>query len=281
MKISDFENAWDCHFHVMDSEFPTVPNTQVPNLTAKADSYRETAKQMGTSRGVVVQPSLYGTDNRCTLDALATLGSGYRAVAVINERVDIRTLRRWHSLGVRGIRFNQVQAGATTMEMMSDLAEHIACLGWHVQLHMPAGDLAAYQTMLRKLRIPLVLDHLGRTEPGDVDAEARVLHLLEAGNTWIKLSAPYLGSHIGGPSFDDMVKIGRRFVAKRPDRMLWGSDWPHVTEQSNLPATNELAEFLFACTEIPAIARLVLTDNPASLYGFGCDSILRWGGPEQ
>jgi predicted TIM-barrel fold metal-dependent hydrolase len=276
MKISDFQNAWDCHFHVMDEEFPTVPNARVPNLTAKADSYRKTAMRMGATRGVVVQPSLYGTDNRCTLDALATLGSGYRAVVVINETVDIRTLRRWHSLGVRGIRFNQVQAGETTMEMMPELVEHIACLGWHVQLHIPASDLVAHHTMLRKLRVPLVLDHLGRTVPGDAEAEARVLHFLEAGNTWIKLSAPYLESHIGRPSFDDMMRIGRRLVAERPDRVLWGSDWPHVTEQSDPPTASELVEFLFACTEIPAIARLVLIDNPASLYGSGCNNILGW-----
>lgn len=276
MKISDFANAWDCHFHITDAEFPTVPNAHVPNLTATAESYRETAKQMGTSRGVVVQPSLYGTDNRCTLEALVKLGGGYRAVVVINEPVDIRTLRLWHSLGVRGIRFNQVQAGATSMEMMSSLAEHVACLGWHVQLHMRAGDLVMHQQILRNLRAPLVLDHLGRISPDDTESQILVLRLLEAGNTWIKLSAPYLVSNVGRPSFDDAVKIGRRLVAKRPDRILWGSDWPHVTEQSSLPKTSELLEVLFACTEHPAIARLVLVDNPTSLYGVDCDSIHGW-----
>lgn len=276
MKISDFANAWDCHFHIMDAEFPTVPNAHVPNLTATAESYRETAKRIGTSRGVVVQPSLYGTDNRCTLEALGKLGAGYRAVVVISDPVDIRTLRRWHSLGVRGIRFNQVQAGATTMDMISSLAGHVAGLGWHVQLHMKGSDLVTHQQILRNLRAPLVLDHFGRISPDDTETQILVLRLLEGGNTWIKLSAPYLVGGVGRPSFDDAVKIGRNFVAKRPDRILWGSDWPHVTEQSNRPETDELVEVLFACTEHPAIASLVLVNNPTNLYGVECDSIHGW-----
>jgi D-galactarolactone isomerase len=270
MKVSDFPNAWDCHFHALDEGFP-ASSGETPNLIANVSEYREMARQIGFARGVVVQPYLKGTDNRSTLDALAVLGCRYRGVVIIDEPVDIRTLRRWHSRGIRGVRFDLTK-GSETAAMIPELAKHVACLGWHVQLHTPAQGLIASERMLRALHVPLVLDHLTICDP---EAEACVQRLLRAGKAWVKLSNPH---HLRGAqrsSFEEMVNMGRRLVTVRPDRILFGSYWPYVEERVR-PSSEELCDFVFACAQVPAIMHLILSENPAKLYGFGNDSHIRW-----
>ncbi|TGD97767.1 amidohydrolase family protein [Methylobacterium nonmethylotrophicum] len=267
MTFAAIHGATDCHFHIMDAAFPTVPNPAVRNRTADVAQYRAFAAGLGTTRGVVVQPSLYGTNNDHTLAALRALGPGYRAVAVIDERVPAAALRDWHELGVRGVRFNQVQAGATTMAMMPAIAGLVADLGWHIQLHIEASALAEHEAMLRALPVPLVLDHFGRVRwAGDSGLDA-VLRLLGTGRAWVKLSAPYQDSRTGPPGYEDIAGIGRRLAGENEDRLLWGSDWPHVTEPES-PEAAPLAGILTSILGGEDRLRKVLVRNPASLYGF-------------
>lgn len=264
-------NACDCHFHIFDPRFPFAPGALLRPEPASVAQYRDVQRWLGTERGVLVQPSSYGTDNRCTLAALAALGEAGRAVAVLDDTVTDAELRRLQGLGVRGIRFNQVQEGATTVAMMAPLAARVATLGWHVQVHMTADQLVAHESLLATLAAPLVLDHGARIPlaQGDSHAALRVLRrLLDGGRTWVKISAPYLISATGAPGYEDAVAHGRALVRTAPERVLWGSDWPHVTEREQRPRLEELLAYLWNCAETEAMAARITVDNPARLYQF-------------
>ncbi|MFG1270709.1 amidohydrolase family protein [Xanthobacter versatilis] len=269
MTFSNFPGACDAHFHIMDPRFPTIAGASVPNVSATVADYRRFAAAIGLSRGVVVQPSLYGTDNSLTLKAVAELGSGYRAVLVLDDTFDDTRMPEWHAGEARGVRFNQVQRGATTMEMMPAIARRIAGFGWHIQLHMRGEEIAQHEAMLADLPVPLVIDHLARLAPAGPDdgAVASILRLVAGGNTWVKLSGPYHVSRVGPPAYSDALDLARRLLGENDDRMLWGSDWPHVTE-ANPPSADLMAAFPRAFAPDEQTARKVLVDNPARLYGF-------------
>jgi len=262
--------ACDTHFHILDTAYPSVPNPSVAHFKASVEDYRAAIEPIGTTRGVIVQPSLYGTDNRCTLAALGSYGSQARAVVVIDDEISSGTLSEWHRLGARGVRFNQIQKGATTMEMLRATSARIADLGWHVQLHMRAEEIAENETLLSALPCPLVLDHFGRIAmPFDPAGRgfAAIRRLLAQGRTYVKLSGPYHESKSGPPAYADIVVLWQSYVALAEDRMLWGSDWPHVTETVP-PQRIDLIGALRASVTNEAQFRKILVDNPARLYGF-------------
>lgn len=269
MIFSQFPGACDAHFHIMDARFPTIANPSVPNLDATVADYRRFAAALGLSRGVLVQPSIYGTDNTLTLRALRELGDSYRAVLVLDDTFEDARLPDWHVAGVRGLRFNQVQRGVTSMEMMPAIARRIADFGWHIQLHMQAEEIAKHEAILASLPVPLVLDHLGRLPPTGTHSRAlaSVLRLLAGGNTWVKLSGPYHVSQIGVPPYPDAVELAHRLLRENEERLIWGSDWPHVTE-SHPPEAVLIAGFVRSFAPGEGMARRVMSENPARLYGF-------------
>jgi predicted TIM-barrel fold metal-dependent hydrolase len=270
VSFARFSGACDCHLHVLDPAFPVVANAQVPNVRAPVENYFPFARRIGTSRAVIVQPSLYGTRNDCTLNALAAFDGRARAIVVIDESTPTDSFRRWTELGVRGIRFNQVQAGATTMAMMRPLAERMAPFGWHIQLHIKAKELPQYEDLLASLPVDLVLDHAGRVALPEYEKDPGwpvILRLLDKGRTWVKLSGPYHEDRAGAPDYRNAVAMGRRLVAAAEDRMLFGSDWPHVTEKT-APNPEDLCRYLIACTNGDAQLGKILVSNPRTLYGF-------------
>jgi predicted TIM-barrel fold metal-dependent hydrolase len=270
MAFPALANACDTHFHIMEPGIPVVANAQVPNRSAPVETYLPFASRIGTTRGVIIQPSLYGTNNDCTLRALAAFKGRARAIVVIDESSPPAEFKRWNELGVRGIRFNQVQVGATTMAMMRPLAERIAEFGWHIQLHMRARDLPEHESLLGSLPIPLVLDHVGRVALPDFEKDPGwpvILRLIEKGRTWIKLSGPYHEDRANAPDYPNAVAFGRRLAGLCEDRLLFGSDWPHVTE-SAIPAPEDLCRYLTACTASPAQLMKILVTNPQTLFGF-------------
>lgn len=156
-------NATDCHFHIYDARFPAAPGATLLPPDASVDDYRALQRRIGTTRGVLVQPSTYGTDNRLHLESMRALGSAnFRMVAVVNDQVTDAELRRLHQAGVRGIRFNLVQAGATTIQMLEPLSRRIAPFGWHCQLHMMGPQIAEANDLLLRLPSRIVFDHRGR-----------------------------------------------------------------------------------------------------------------------
>ena len=169
-KLKAPRNACDCHMHIYDSRFPVAPNAKLRPPDATVDDYRRLQKRIGATRNIVVTPSTYGTDNSCTLDAISRLGPTARGVAVVDTSVADAELKRLDGLGMRGIRFNLVQSGATTIDMLEPLSKRVNDLGWHVQIHMLGDQIVEVAELLQRLTSPIVFDHMARIpEPAGVD----------------------------------------------------------------------------------------------------------------
>ena len=272
-KLTAPPNACDCHMHIYDSRFPVAPNAKLRPLDATVDNYRRLQKRIGTTRNIVVTPSTYGTDNSCTLDAMAKIGGTAHGVAVVDTSVADAELKRLNDLGIRGIRFNLVQSGATTVDMIEPLSKRVNDLGWHVQIHMLGDQIVQITDILQRLPSPIVFDHMARLpEPAGVDhpAFALVLKLLDKGRTWVKLSGAYMDTRSGPPAYADVSKLAQAYVKAAPERMVWGSDWPHPTEKADAkPDDAVLFDLLADWAPDEAIRNRILVDNPAALYGFG------------
>src|SRR6266480_1086708 len=201
-KLKAPANSCDCHMHIYDAHFPADPGATLRPADALVDDYRRLQKRLGTTRNVVVTPSTYGTDNRVTLDAMAKFGATARGVAVVNASVTDAELKRFADLGVRGIRFNLVQAGATSVEMIEPLSTRVNALGWHVQIHMLGDQIVKIEDLLNRLASPIVFDHMGRIlQPAGTDHAAFgvIRKLIDKGRTWVKLSGAYQESKVGPP----------------------------------------------------------------------------------
>jgi predicted TIM-barrel fold metal-dependent hydrolase len=271
-KLKAPANACDCHMHIYDARFPVDPNATLRPADALVDDYRQLQKRIGTTRNVIVTPSTYGTDNRVTLDAMAKIGPTARGVAVVNASVTDAELKRLADLGIRGIRFNLVQAGATTVEMLEPLSTRVNALGWHVQIHMLGDQIVKIEDLLNKLPSPIVFDHMGRIpQPAGIDHPAFgvIRKLIDKGRTWVKLSGAYQDTKVGPPSYADTSKVAQAYAKAAPDRMVWASDWPHPTQKENEKANDAvLFDLLTEWAPDEATRRRILVDNPATLYGF-------------
>jgi len=266
--------ACDSHMHIFDPRFPASPHWKRQPPHAEVAAYRLLQQRLGTSRTVVVNPSTYGTDNACTLDALAQLGEQARGVAVVAEDVADDELDRLAAQRVCGLRVNFVTPqswGTTTPQMLTTLARKVARLGWHIQIFVHPEQLVELEPVLAALPVPLVIDHMARIDPAegaDAAAFAVARRLLDGGNTWMKLSGVYMRSRDGAPAYRDAFALGRALVEAAPERLVWGSDWPHTTETPGTVDDAALADVLAAWCGDEAVRRRILVDNPAKLYGF-------------
>ncbi len=264
-------NTADCHFHIYDNRVPPAAGG-LPAPDATPDDYRALQARLGTTRGVVVQPSLYGTDNRPTLAGMAALGPNFRGVAVVTPAVSDAELQRLHGLGIRGIRFNLAQAGTTTLDMLEPLSQRVDALGWHCQINMPGDKIVAASDTFLKIRGKLVFDHLAHCpQPAGVQSDTFKLmrRLLDQGNTWVKLTGLYADTKVGPPTYADTVAVARAFAAAAPTRCVWGTDWPHPTErQDNKPDDALLLDLFPTFVPNEADRTRILVDNPAELYDF-------------
>ena len=271
-KLKAPPNACDCHMHIYDSRFPVAPNAKLRPPDATVDDYRLLQKRIGATRNVVVTPSTYGTDNSCTLDAIAKLGATARGVAVVDTSVGDAELKRLDSLGIRGIQLNLVITGATTLDMLEPLSKRVNDLGWHIQIQMLGDRIVENASLLRRLPSQIVFDHMGRIpEPAGVDhpAFALMLKLIDRGRTWVKLSSAYQDSKVGPPAYSDVSKVAKAYVNAAPERMVWGSDWPHPTEKADAkPDDAVLFDLLADWAPQEAVRNRILVDNPAALYRF-------------
>ena len=271
-KLKAPPNACDCHMHIYDSRFPVAPNAKLRPPDATVDDYRLLQKRIGATRTVVVTPSTYGTDNSCTLDAIAKLGATARGVAVVDTSVGDAELKRLDSLGIRGIQLNLVITGATTLDMLEPLSKRVNDLGWHIQIQMLGDQIVENASLLRRLPSQIVFDHMGRIpEPAGVDhpAFALMLKLIDRGRTWVKLSSAHQDSKVGPPAYSDFSKVAKAYVNAAPERMVWGSDWPHPTEKADAkPDDAILFDLLADWAPDEATRSRILVNNPAALYRF-------------
>ena len=261
----------DCHFHIFGpyDRYPLSAGRTYDPPPALVPDYLAMADQLGIQRMVVVQASVSGTDNAVTLDAVRQFGQHRaRAVAVIDDRFTDATLKQMHDQGVRGVRFNLSSGNGTPIEQFETIVHRLAPLGWHVQVYTEGETLAAMAPTLAKLPVEIVIDHCGGVKAG-LGLEHPQLHallgLLDSGHAWIKVCS-YRVSSTGQPWSDPAPNV-KAFVARYPDRCVWGTDWPHP-QMSPSPEAGLLLDQLFEWVPDAATRQCVLVDNPAKLYGF-------------
>ncbi|WP_149538016.1 amidohydrolase family protein [Siccirubricoccus phaeus] len=264
----------DCHMHIFGPyhRYPLSPGRGYTPPEASIGMYLDMLNTIGFSRTVIVQPSIYGTDNAVTLDAVEAMGlDRARAVVVVDESFDLPALKAMSPRGACGVRFNAVSGNGTPLEQLEALGETLAKLGWHLQLYAHDKELVALESVLARLPIPVVVDHMGgvKASEGGVDNPGfkAMLRLLEKG-AWAKLCG-YRSS--AGAPYRDVQDMARAMLAAAPDRCVWGTDWPHPSMWPPLqvPDDGVLLDALGEWAPGEAQRQAVLVDNPARLYGFG------------
>lgn len=268
-------HACDAQFHVFGPPelYPVRPGAAYQMPTATVERALAMHRAIGIGRGVIVQATTYGADHQVVLDGLAAAGPNYRGCAnasVLSERDDAY-IDRLHRAGVRGARFSRQSLGIALSD--ADLQRafgRLKELGWYAKVQPEAGGIAQNIEAFEKLRVPVLLDHMGRPDPamGAADPSLKkVLALLERGNFWVMLSLSEKISRTGEP-WDDVMPIARALVETAPDRCVWASDWPHPVSTRQPPNEGALMDLLFRLVPDADRRRRVLVDNPAILFGF-------------
>jgi predicted TIM-barrel fold metal-dependent hydrolase len=260
----------DAHVHVIgptDSYALDARRNYTPVVCSLAE-YRDVMAACGIERAVLVQPSVYGTDNRQLLDALREGGDAFRGVVVPAAEVSDAELDAMHGLGVRGIRLNLVNPQVVGLDEVVALCARVAGRGWHLQVQIRWGDAAqaTLASVAAKVSLPLVVDHMGR--PPSMQAPRALLDLLGSGRGWVKLSAPYRLSAGEAPPCADVLPLVHALVNANPDQLLWASDWPHTERFTPTPHDADLVDLLPEWLGNDDLIQRVCVTNPARLYGY-------------
>ena len=268
--------AWDTHIHVFDPRFPVRANAVFQPPVATARDYAAVQRRLGMERALVVQSSAHGTDHAGLLDAITTLAPGACGIAMVDAAVADAELRRLTRGGVRGARFLMAPGGVLSWDELEPLAARIQQVGWHVNLQLDGHELADRAGLIARLPGQVIIDHLGmfgRPVRDDHPSVTALLHLLDTGRVWVKLSAPYAGGGMGAPPYPAAGRLARTLVRHMPDRLMWGSNWPHpfTTQVRGLPAEDDamLLDLLLDWAEDAHVRHGILVDNPATLFGAG------------
>jgi predicted TIM-barrel fold metal-dependent hydrolase len=260
--------------HIYDqARFPMPPSKRVAPSTATVADYRLLQKRIGTTRVVVVQPRNYATENAVTLDALAQFAPNARGIAVVHPTVTDVELKRFNQAGIRGIRFSLGDPATAVVkpDMVEPLAKRVVNFGWHVQLNVEGEQIVEFEAMLRRLPTQLVFDHLAHPPlPAGIDhrSHAIVRDLIDKDRAWVKLSGAYSNSKVGPPSYPEATTIAQAFVKAAPERLVWGSDWPHPGVRETKPDDALLFDLLTEWAPEEATRNMILVRNPEVLYGF-------------
>jgi predicted TIM-barrel fold metal-dependent hydrolase len=263
--------ACDGHCHIFGpaSRFPYAPSRTYTPQDAPREKLTALHRHLGLSRAILVQASCHGTDNSAMLDAMAWSKGAWRGVAMVTKDVTDLELVLLHQAGGRGVRFNFVAhlGGAPDLKAVESVIARIAPLGWHVQLHLDAGDIETYRDFLNRLRVPFIIDHMGRVEARhglDQKPFRQLLELMRNELAWVKVSGSDRVSSAGKP-FHDAIPFARALIAAAPDRVLWGTDFPHPNVKW-MPNDGELVDLFAMMCDDEALRRRILVDNPDQLY---------------
>jgi len=271
--------ACDTHAHVFGpaSQFPYADDRSYTPPDAPLAKYLGMLDTLGLARGVLVQGSAHGRDNAAMLDALARHPERLRGVAVADADTPPAELRRWAALGVRGLRFNHFfrggalhYRGGVPLSAARTLAPLMAELGWHLQLWIDVKDLPDAIPLLKTLGLPVVIDHMGRTDARAGTSSAgfqSLLRLVGDGDCWVKLSGAHRLS-MQAPDYPDVRPFHEALLRANPDRLMWGTDWPHPRIEGDMPDAGRLLDLFHHWTPDQETRRRILAANPARLYGF-------------
>lgn len=264
--------ACDTHAHVIGApdRYAYVDARSYTPMPAGEAAYLAMHEALGIGRGILVQVSVHGTDNRLLVETLRRHPQRLRGIAVVGPEVADAELDTLAAAGVRGLRFNELFGGGIGLAAMEALARRIARLGWHVQILIDPPRLIEVADRLARLPVPFVIDHIGycRAEAGIADPGFETLRrLLATADCWIKLSGANRIS-AGPVPYRDTIPLAQALVATRPERLLWGSDWPHVAIAGEMANDGALLDLLVEWVPDEAVRNRILVDNPAGLYGF-------------
>jgi 2-pyrone-4,6-dicarboxylate lactonase len=265
--------ACDAHCHVFGpaARFPYDPKAAYVPADAPFEQLQKLHSSLGLERAVIVHASCHGSDMRVTLDAIARSGGRYRGTAIIDESFTEKQFQRMHEGGIRGVRFNFVKhlGGRPEMGFFKKTVERLRAMGWHLILHLDAEDLVEFEGTFKNLPVPFVIDHMGRVRAAD-GLEQRpfkvLLETMKNENCWVKVcGAERVSSK--GPPFTDAVPFARALIQAAPERILWGTDWPHPNVKW-MPDDAALVDFFPLMAPQPVLQKQILVENPARLYGF-------------
>lgn len=267
------EGAVDAHCHVFgpSPEFPFAPERKYTPCNAGKDALFALRDHLGFSRNVIVQATCHGKDNRAMMDACRTAGGLARGVASVGADISVEEIREMHDAGVRGVRFNFVKrlVDATPKEVFLSIADKIKPFGWHIVVYFEAADLEELEPFLKQLPTIVVVDHMGRPDVSNgvehPDFQRFIRLMAENENIWSKVTCPERLS-LQGPPYDDVVPFCAEIVARFPDRVLWGTDWPHPNMKSHMPDDGALVDFIPGIAPDPEQQHKLLVDNPMRLY---------------
>ena len=264
-------DACDAHCHIFGpaARFPYAPERRYTPPDSPKENLRALHRHLGLSRAVLVQASCHGADNRAMLDAIAWSQGAWRGVAMVGDDASEAELEALHEGGVRGVRFNFVRhlGGAPDPRVFERALAMIEPLGWHVVLHFDAEDIEAHAELFRRMRVPFVIDHMGRVDAAnglDQRPFAMLLELMRNPRAWVKVSGPERVSSAGKP-FHDARPFAEGLVRAAPDRVLWGTDFPHPNVKT-MPNDGELVDLFAETVPDERLRKQILVDNPARLY---------------
>jgi 2-pyrone-4,6-dicarboxylate lactonase len=266
--------ACDAHCHVFGpaAKFPYAPDAPYWPPDAPFEALQALHAKLGIERAVIVHASCHGADMRATLDAIARSAGKYRGTAIIDETYDDQAFKRMHDGGIRGVRFNFVQhlGGRPDMQFFDRTVARLRDMSWHLILHLDSSDLVEFRKKFETIPVPMVIDHMGRVRAAEGLAQVPfkvLLEFMQNENFWVKIcGAERVSSK--GPPFDDAVPFARALIEAAPDRILWGTDWPHPNVGKHMPNDGDLVDLFARMAPTAELQRKILVDNPARLYGF-------------
>jgi 2-pyrone-4,6-dicarboxylate lactonase len=264
--------AWDAHFHVLGpkTKFPFASTTTIDPGDATKDMLFALHTHLGIAHGVFVQSAVHGMDNRVVEDALAATGGNYVGVALLPPAVEMSELRRLDGLGFRAVRYNFMQHlhQSASIEQVMGLTPRLADVGWHLQIHMDGMLIPEMAPVLARSPVPVVIDHIGRVDAGLGLEQApfqSLLRLMGDDKFWVKVSGCDRITRTG-PPYGDAVPFARKLVGEFPDRVVWGSDWPHPHHKGPVPDDGAMIDLIGEIAPTEALRRKLMVDNPQRLY---------------
>jgi D-galactarolactone isomerase len=264
--------ACDCHMHIFDSRYPLAEKARRTEPDAPVTDYRKVQRRLGLERVVVVQPTAYGRDNRCTLEAIAALGQNARGIAVVDTSASDAELEALTRGGMRGVRFRMLDVPELPWDMLEEMAARVAAFGWHIQFQMDGRYFEARENLLKRLPGTLVIEHIGKflePVPAEHPGFRSLLRLLDGGRCWVKLSGAYMMSKSGPPFYSDIGVLAKALVKHAPERLVWASNWPHPMSRGGvMPDDATLLDVLLDWAPEEKTRNRILSANPAELYGF-------------
>jgi predicted TIM-barrel fold metal-dependent hydrolase len=264
----------DAHCHIFGpaAKFPYAPEAPYRPPDSPFESLQRLHGILGIERAVIVHASCHGADMRVTLDAIARAKGRYRGTAIIDESYGDKEFQRLDDGGIRGVRFNFVKhlGGRPGMAFFERTVERVKEMGWHLILHLDANDLLEFDALFKRIPVPMVIDHMGRVKAADgLDQPAFkvLLEWMQRDKFWVKIcGAERVSSE--GPPFTDAVPFARKLIDAAPDRILWGTDWPHPNVGKYMPNDGDLVDLFAQMAPEPELQKKILVDNPARLYAF-------------